>query len=55
MLTFDDVVIELVIVPLHVSVAVAPASVYVASLSTETGVDPIIVITGMVVSTTVTV
>ena len=53
MLTFDVVVIELVIVPLQVSVAVAPASLYVANLSTETGFEPTNAITGTVVSTTV--
>ena len=55
MLTFDVAAIELVKVPLQVSVAVAPASVYVASLSIETEDDPIILITGIVVSTIVTV
>ena len=37
------------------SVAVAPASVYVAPNSTVAGLSPVIVITGAVVSTTFTV
>ena len=54
-MSVSTVPVDVTVIAPETSVAVAPASVYAVPNSTVAGLSPVIVITGAVVSTTLTV